>query len=71
MRELALGAVGAEALLHEVFAEGALGLGAGCAEGEGMAGTGEHLPLEVNVFALGGGLGLEVEGRRERALQDC
>lgn len=35
-----------------------------------MSGTGEHLPLEVNVFALGGGLGLEVEGRRERALQD-
>lgn len=70
VRELALGAVGAEALLHEVFAEGALGLGAGGAEGQGVPSTGEHLPPEVNVLALGGGLGLEVEGRRERALQD-
>lgn len=65
MRELALGAIGAEALLHKVFAEGALGFGAARVEGESMSGTGDYLPLEVNVFALGGGLGLEVKGRGE------
>lgn len=62
MCELALGAVGTEAFFHEVFAEGALGFGTGCAEGESMPGTGENLSLEVNVFALSGGLGFEVEG---------
>ncbi len=62
MSELALASVGTGPLLHEVFAEGALGLGATGAEGQMVCGIAKHLSLEVNVFALGGGLGLEVEG---------
>lgn len=56
VRELALAAVGTVSLLHEVFAEGALGLGAAAAIGEMVRGAAEDLPLELNVLALGGGL---------------
>jgi hypothetical protein len=68
VRELALAPVGTVPLLHEVFAEGTLGLGAPAAVGEMMRGAAKTLPLKVNVLALGGGLGLEVEGGGERVV---
>jgi hypothetical protein len=55
MRELALGPIRTLPLLHEIFAERTLGLGASPTISV-MRGAAETLPLEFNVFALSRGL---------------
>lgn len=61
--ELALLGVGTGASIHEVLAEGALGLGGGGAVGEDDGG-GEAI-MGLHFFSFGGGLGFDVAVGRE------
>ena len=61
MGELALAAVGAESSIHEVFAEGTLGLRRSGAKGGSHGGEREAILPKLHFFSFGGGFGFDIK----------
>lgn len=69
MGKLALAAVGTVSFIHEVFAEGTLGLRGSGAEGRSDGGEGEEILMKLHFFSLGGGFGFGIKGGRLREIE--